>query len=67
MIISLVLIKSILNSIKNYQNNLFPNSKEKHERIAKSYNWEDVAKRTEKVYKEAIEEIEINFGERLKK
>uniref|UniRef100_A0A914N749 phosphatidylinositol N-acetylglucosaminyltransferase n=1 Tax=Meloidogyne incognita TaxID=6306 RepID=A0A914N749_MELIC len=61
-----ILIKSILNSIKNYQNNLFPNSKEKHDRIAKSYNWEDVAKRTEKVYKEAIEEIEINFGERLK-
>nr|CAD2209019.1 unnamed protein product [Meloidogyne enterolobii] len=61
-----ILIKSILTSIKNYQNNLLPNSKEKHERIAKSYNWEDVAKRTEKVYKEAIEEIEINFGERLK-
>nr|CAD2188296.1 unnamed protein product [Meloidogyne enterolobii] len=61
-----ILIKSILTSIKNYQNNLLPNSKKKHNRIAKSYNWEDVAKRTEKVYKEAIEEIEINFGKRLK-
>ncbi|KAL7072775.1 hypothetical protein ACQ4LE_007975 [Meloidogyne hapla] len=61
-----LLIKSILNSIKLFENNLIPNPIEKHNKIAKLYNWDDVAKRTEKVYKEAMEEIEIGISQRLK-
>jgi hypothetical protein len=40
---------------------------EKHNKISQLYHWDNVAQRTEKVYEEAMGEVKIGNGQRLKK
>ncbi|CAD5214719.1 unnamed protein product [Bursaphelenchus xylophilus] len=61
------IVQALSSAIEKKKRNEFLDRHTLHKQIKQMYRWEDVAKRTEKVYTQTISEDKVRIGERLKR